>query len=54
MGRPKKKETEKKIKVSISLDRKLYEKIKIEKLKPSHIIEKLVRDYYGKKDLHEM
>ena len=54
MGRPKKKETEKKVKVSISLDRKLYEKMKIEELKPSRIIEKLVRDYYGKKDLYEM
>lgn len=47
MGRPKKKIEEKKVKVSISLDRKLFNKIKIDNFKPSHIIEKLIREYYG-------
>jgi hypothetical protein len=51
MGRPKKTTEEKKIKVSISLSRDLYGKIKSENLKPSRIIEKLVREYYGNKDL---
>lgn len=47
MGRPKKDTDDKKIKVSISLDRELYIKIKSDNLKPSRIIEKLVREYYG-------
>ena len=51
MGRPKKNKEEKKIKVSISLDRVLYNKIKEEKIMPSRIIEKLVREYYGIKNL---
>jgi hypothetical protein len=54
MGRPKKKETEKKIKVSISLDRKLYEKMKTNNFKLSRIIETLIRDYYGNKDMFKM
>jgi len=51
MGRPKKTIDEKKVKVSISLDRNLYNKIKLDNLKPSRIIEKLVKEYYGNKDL---
>jgi len=51
MGRPKKNKEEKKIKVSISLDRVLYNKIKEEKIMPSRMIEKLVREYYGNKNL---
>lgn len=51
MGRPKKTDGEKKVKVSISLDRKLYEYIKQDKYKPSRIIEKLVKDYYGNKNM---
>ena len=47
MGRPKKDTDDKKIKVSISLDRELYDKIKSDNFKPSRIIEKLVRKYYG-------
>ena len=41
----------KKIKIGITIDRNLYNRIKEDKLKPSRIIEKLVRDYYGNKDL---
>lgn len=51
MGRLKKNKEEKKVKVSISLDRILYDKIKEEKIIVSRIIEKLVREYYGNKDL---
>jgi hypothetical protein len=51
MGRLKKNKEEKKVKVSISLDRILYDKIKEEKIMVSRIIEKLVREYYGNKDL---
>ena len=46
MGRPKKNTDDKKIKVSISLDRDLYYKIKLDNSKPSRIIEKLIRNYY--------
>jgi len=42
---------EKKIKFGISLDPKLYEKIKKDGHKVSTLIEKLVKDYYGNKDL---
>jgi hypothetical protein len=51
MGRLKKNKEEKKVKVSISLDRILYDKIKEEKIIVSRIIEKLIREYYGNKDL---
>lgn len=51
MGRKQKSLEEKKIKVSISLDRELYKSIKTDKLIPSRIIEKLVREYYEKKNL---
>jgi hypothetical protein len=47
MGRPKKDTNDKKIKLSISLDRELYNKIKSDNFKPSRIIEKLVKEYYG-------
>lgn len=51
MGRKQKSLEEKKIKVSISLDRELYSLIKQDKIMPSRIIEKLIRDYYGNKNL---
>jgi hypothetical protein len=51
MGRKQKLIEEKKIKVSISLNRELYFLIKKDKLMPSRIIEKLVREYYGNKGL---
>jgi hypothetical protein len=47
MGRPKKNTEEKKVKVSISLDRELFNKIKLDNLKPSRILEKLLKEYYG-------
>jgi hypothetical protein len=51
MGRPKIKQEDKKVKFGISLDPKLYQKIKNDGHKVSRLIEKLVRDYYGNKDL---
>jgi hypothetical protein len=51
MGRPKKNENDKKIKIGITIDRELYRLIKKDKLKPSRIIERLVREYYGDKNL---
>ena len=47
MGRPIKTQEEKKIKIGISIDRELYKKIKDENLKPSRVIEKLLRKHYG-------
>jgi hypothetical protein len=51
MGRPKKEEHNKKIKIGVSLDRGLYEKIKNDNLIPSRIIEKLIKEYYENKSL---
>jgi hypothetical protein len=51
MGRPKKNKEEKKVKISISLDRNLYLKIKKSELNPSRIIENLVREFCGNKNL---
>ena len=47
MGRPKKETNQKKIKVSISLDRNLYNKIKLDNFKPSHLIQNLIKNFYG-------
>jgi hypothetical protein len=51
MGRPRKEVFEKKIKFGISIDRKIYQKIKDDNFKPSRIIEKLLKEYYDKKSL---
>jgi hypothetical protein len=51
MGRPKINKENKKIKFGISLDPKLYQKIKNDGYKVSTFIEKLVKDYYGNKNL---
>lgn len=51
MGRPKIKQAEKKIKFGISLDPKLYQKIKDDGYKVSTLIESLVRKYYDNKNL---
>jgi hypothetical protein len=48
MGRPIKSQEEKKIKIGISIDRELYKKIKNNNLKPSRVIEQLLREHYGK------
>ena len=51
MGRPKKEERDKKIKVGICMDRQLYEKVMENCGKVSQIIENIIRDYYGNKNL---
>jgi hypothetical protein len=51
MGRPKKEEKDKKIKVGICMDRQLYNKIIKDGGRVSQIIEKIIREYYGDKDL---
>jgi len=51
MGRHKKNKEDKKIKVSISINRELYYKIKEDKIMPSRIIEKLIKEYYAIKNL---
>lgn len=54
MGRKSKDEEDKKIKISVSIDRDLYKKIKLDKQKPSRILENLLRKYYEDKNLQEM
>lgn len=51
MGRKSKNEEDKKIKISISIDKDLYKKIKLNKEKPSRVLEKLLRKYYEIKDM---
>ena len=51
MGRPKKKEKDKKIKISITIDRIFYTLIKKDNLNPSRFIDKLIKEYYGYKNL---
>jgi metal-responsive CopG/Arc/MetJ family transcriptional regulator len=51
MGRPKKQEKDCKIKFGISLDRELFDRMVKDKTKKSSLINKLLREYYGKKDL---
>jgi hypothetical protein len=51
MGRPTKDYNDTKIKISVSLDRGIYYKIKQDGEKPSRIIEKLLKEYYGNKNL---
>lgn len=51
MGRPKKQEKDSKIKFGISLDRELFDKMVKEKIKKSTLLNKLLKEYYEKKDL---
>ena len=51
MGRPKKEENDKKIKVGICLDRKLYTELMKDGGRVSQIIEKIIREHCGKKNL---
>jgi hypothetical protein len=51
MGRPSKKEEDKKIKIGISLDRNLYNTIMKDGGKVSRIIEKIIKEHYGNKTL---
>jgi hypothetical protein len=50
-GKPYKEEKDKKVKYGISIDRYLFEKMKKEGISISKFIQKLVKDYYEKKEL---
>ena len=50
-GRPIKNEIDKKIKYGISIDRHLFEKMKKEDVSVSKFIQKLVKEYYEKKEI---
>jgi hypothetical protein len=51
MGRPKKEEKDKKIKYGISIDKYLFDKMRLEKVSVSKFIHNLVKDYYEKKNI---
>jgi hypothetical protein len=51
MGRPKKEEKDKKIKVGICMDRQLYSELMKNGGRVSQIIENIIREYYGNKSL---
>jgi len=51
MGRAKKQEIDCKIKFGISLDRDLFNRMVKEKIKKSTLVNKLLREYYEKKDM---
>jgi len=51
MARPTKLEQDRKVKFGISLDRELFERMVKDKTKKSSLINKLLKEYYGKKDL---
>ena len=48
MGRPNKDEKDKKVKYGISIDKYLFDKIRLEKVSVSKFIQNLVKDYYEK------
>lgn len=54
MGRKKIDDEKKKIKISISLNKQLYENILSDNFKPSRIIEKLLMGYYDDKKMRKM
>ena len=43
---------DKKIKFGISLDRRIFNRMVDDKIKKSRLIEKLLKEYYGNKNLH--
>ncbi len=49
--KPRKNEEDKKIKFAISLDRKLFKRMDNEMINKSRLIENLLKEYYGNKDL---
>jgi hypothetical protein len=51
MGRKSKLDNNKKIKFGISLDRDLFSRMVVEKIKKSTLINELLKEYYEKKDL---
>lgn len=52
MGRKTKKEEDKKVKFTISIDPKLYTTMCEQKIKKSRLIETLLKKYYGNTNMH--
>ena len=50
-GKPYKDEKDKKVKYGISIDRYLFDKMKNEDVSISKFIQKLVKDYYDRKNM---
>lgn len=50
-GRPVKNEQDKKVKYGISIDRYLFDRMKKEEISVSKFIQKLVKEFYEKKEL---
>lgn len=51
MARPTKPTEDKKVKFGISLDKKLFDRMVKDKTKKSTLINKLLKEYYGNKDM---
>jgi hypothetical protein len=51
MGRKLKKPENRKIKFGISLDRSIFERMIDDKIMKSRLIESLLKEYYGNKDM---
>ena len=51
LGRPLKNDSEKKVKYGISIDKFLFDKMKKENVSISKFIQKLVKEYYEKKEI---
>jgi hypothetical protein len=51
MGRKMKLKEDRKVKFGISLDRELFDRMVKDKTKKSSLINKLLKEYYGKKDM---
>ena len=51
MGRKLKLEEDRKVKFGISLDRDLFDRMVKEKVKKSTLLNRLLKEYYGKKNM---
>ena len=51
IGRPNKEDNDKKVKYGISIDKYLFDKMRLEKVSVSKFIQNLVKDYYDKKNI---
>ena len=49
--KPRKKDEDKKIKFAISLNPKIFKRMENEMINKSRLIEKLLKEYYGDKDM---
>lgn len=51
IGRPNKEPKDKKVKYGISIDRYLFDKMKNEGISISKLVQKLIKDYYDRKNM---